>query len=379
MRNIWNIGYDAADQLISVVVNSTSANNVSYNYSYDLGGNRASETSNAVSRPFNYNSLNQLVAASPVSSNEITYEWDAAGRLAAVTRGASRSEFSYDGLDRRVRIVEKTNGAVLSNSTYLWCGAEICEERDPSGATVSRRFFSRGEAVVGSGGANYYYNRDHLGSIREILDSNASLIGRFGYDPYGRQTVLSGSANASFGFAGYFVHRPTGLNLTWFRALSEEFGRWLSRDPAGEGFGDLNLYEYASNDPIDLFDSIGLEDKSPNEFANKVGEKVAKEVIEKTAKKVTKTDVKKAGTEYTKLEKEAAKNCSSVNPFGGIQKSLLQRIIDALLGNSDQQPPPPPQPTPKPLPLDFKDVDWNINPEQPPPRPQSKQLQTFPK
>src|SRR5438093_5571609 len=39
----------------------------------------------------------------------------------------------------------------------------ICDERDSSGGTVTKRFFSKAEQ---QGGKNFYYTRDHLGSPR---------------------------------------------------------------------------------------------------------------------------------------------------------------------------------------------------------------------
>lgn len=40
--------------------------------------------------------------------------------------------------------------------------------------------------------------------------------------------------------------------------LVAELRRWLSRDPIAE-IGGLNLYEYVGNDPLNRFDSLGLE------------------------------------------------------------------------------------------------------------------------
>ena len=39
----------------------------------------------------------------------------------------------------------------------------ICDERDSSGGTVTKRFFSKAEQ---QGGKNFYYTRDHVGSPR---------------------------------------------------------------------------------------------------------------------------------------------------------------------------------------------------------------------
>jgi hypothetical protein len=38
-------------------------------------------------------------------------------------------------------------------------------------------------------------------------------------------------------------------------------GRWLSRDPIEEK-GGVNLYRFVSNDPLERFDALGLEDSS---------------------------------------------------------------------------------------------------------------------
>ena len=39
----------------------------------------------------------------------------------------------------------------------------------------------------------YYYTRDHLGSVREMLNSSGSIVSRLSYDPYGKMTVVSGT------------------------------------------------------------------------------------------------------------------------------------------------------------------------------------------
>ncbi len=73
-----------------------------------------------------------------------SYEWDAENRLTAVNQGMNRSEFTYDGHGRRVRIVEKVNGTPTSDKRYVWCGIKPCQERDASGATVTKAFYRHG-------------------------------------------------------------------------------------------------------------------------------------------------------------------------------------------------------------------------------------------
>ena len=48
----------------------------------------------------------------------------------------------------------------------------------------------------------YYYTRDHLGSVREMLNSSGAIVARYSYDPYGRATLVSGTNLATKQYAG---------------------------------------------------------------------------------------------------------------------------------------------------------------------------------
>jgi len=191
---------------------------------------------------------NTISATNPA----VTYGWDAANRLVKITQGANVTEFVYDGLDRRV--AEKLNGTVIKR--WLWCGTELCEERNKTGNTVTKRFFTQGEQINGT---NYYFTNDHLGSVRELTDNAGNLITRYDYDPYGGRTKLSGSIDADFGFTGHYYHASSGLHLALYRAYDARLGRWLSRDPIQE-YGGVNLYSYVNGIPVMYNDPYGLYD-----------------------------------------------------------------------------------------------------------------------
>jgi RHS repeat-associated protein len=189
-----------------------------------------------------------------ISDGTRTFEWDGANRLTAINQGTHRSEFAYDGWSHRVRIVEKNNGVVTSDRRLLWCGTTICEERDSSGANVTRRFFDQG---VQESGTAFFYSKDHLESIRELSDAAGTLRARYDYDPYGRVTKLSGDKDSVFIFTGFLAHDPSGLALAPLRAYDPSFGRWISPDPIGLQ-GGLNVYAYAGGMPVDRRDPLGL-------------------------------------------------------------------------------------------------------------------------
>lgn len=205
-------------------------NGVSETISYDLNGN-----------------LTNVVTANSTNS----YQFDAANRLVSITSPTNQSLFTYDGLGKRVQIVELTNGVPFVTNKFLWEGAQLCEQRDCTGGNVTKRFFVEGEQISGT---NYFFTRDHLGSVREMTDSTGGIRARYDYDPYGQRTKLSGDIDADFSFSGYYYHSSSGLYLTLYRAYSVDL-RWLSRDPlADEG---MNLYAYTLDNPINGIDPFG--------------------------------------------------------------------------------------------------------------------------
>jgi len=98
-----------------------------------------------------------------------TFELDAANRLAAVnyTGTAQRSEFTYDGLNRCVKLVEKNGNMINSTRKFVWSWTDRCEFRNNNGA-VQFQLYPQGQY---QSGAAYFYTRDHLGSIREMIST----------------------------------------------------------------------------------------------------------------------------------------------------------------------------------------------------------------
>ena len=119
---------------------------------------------------------------------------------------------------------------------------------------VTIRRFADGEQ---HNGAPRFVTRDHLGSVREMTDSGGALATRNDYDPYGRMTRVGGTADSRFAYTGHYVHGPTGLAFTLYRAYDPQLGRWLNEDPIGLA-GGINLVVFAGNDPVNQSDPLGL-------------------------------------------------------------------------------------------------------------------------
>jgi RHS repeat-associated protein len=118
---------------------------------------------------------------------------------------------------------------------------------------VTRRFYPQGEQV---GATKFFYTKDHLGSIREVLGANGTVVSSSRYDAWGVRTTVGAQDAASLGFTGHLEHKELGLVFTLYRAYDPATGRWQSRDPIGES-GGINLYGYVSNSPINWVDPDG--------------------------------------------------------------------------------------------------------------------------
>lgn len=252
----WTFGHDNADQLTSLVITQGASTLSTYGWTYDPAGNRLTETLNGSTANFAYNALNELNLSS-TNLAAATYEWDAEDRLIAVNKGTQRSEFVYDGESRRAKTIEKTNGAVTSAVTHLWDDLDITERRSADGSTVQQRYLSEGfVGLAGGPTGNFFYAHDHLGSIRELVNSSGAVQERIGYDAWGKPTFSNATPLSTFAFTGHVWHPPSGLVQAPYRSYAPGLGRWINRDPLGEVDGP-NVFAYAHNQPHQLTDPTG--------------------------------------------------------------------------------------------------------------------------
>ncbi|MFA6961192.1 MAG: RHS repeat-associated core domain-containing protein [Opitutaceae bacterium] len=192
-----------------------------------------------------------------LSDGTRTYTWDTFSRLKTVTTGGSTSTFNYDGVGRRVH--ELVNGVLVKQ--WLWAdGPQPVEERDASGVTTKRYYGQGFQTVTGGVATSYYYTKDHLGSVREVVDGSGAVRGRYTFDLWGDRSanlVTSNPVNSDVTYTGHLLHAGSGLSMTFYRAYNPKEGLWLSRDPIAEE-GGVNLYGYVGNDPVNDIDPLGL-------------------------------------------------------------------------------------------------------------------------
>jgi len=123
---------------------------------------------------------------------------------------------------------------------------------------------------IDASGGKYFYLKDHLGSVRVVIDTNATVVSAYDYDPWGyplqNRTYDAGSTTQRYKFtnkerdletAGDGI---TGYDYFGARYYDSRIANWTSVDPLMEKHSDFSPYNYVLRSPIALKDPDGRQD-----------------------------------------------------------------------------------------------------------------------
>jgi len=113
--------------------------------------------------------------------------------------------------------------------------------------------------ILRYGEKSYYFVKDHLGSVRKVIDSSGSVFNSYDYDSFGRPIDFTETIPSHFHFTGREFDQESGLYYYRARYYDSNTGRFLSEDPIGF-LGGFNLYLYVLNNPSNFKDPFGLKD-----------------------------------------------------------------------------------------------------------------------
>ena len=239
-----NATYDAQDRLETF----TDASSTNWTFKYTDNGEleRKYETGNQ-------------------AATEVIYNYDVLGNLRGVDFQGTANDIEYiiDGRNRRVG--KKVGGALVQQWLYKDQLNPIAE-LDSTG-NVTKRFVYASRANIpdfmiipsGVNAGTYRIVSDHLGSPRFVIDTaGGNTVQELDYDEWGNVLVDTNPGFTPFGFAGGLYDQDTKLVRFGARDYDPKTGRWTSKDPIRFAGKALNLFGYASNDPINLADLSGL-------------------------------------------------------------------------------------------------------------------------
>jgi RHS repeat-associated protein len=109
----------------------------------------------------------------------------------------------------------------------------------------------------------YYIHTDHLSTPRVIADQAGNEMWRWdNTEPFGDSAPNEDPNNtrnifdSRLRFAGTYADSETNTLYNWYRNLDPTRDQYLQPEPLGLA-GDINLYRYARNDPLDYYDPDG--------------------------------------------------------------------------------------------------------------------------
>lgn len=248
-----------------------------YQYTYDLAGNRRTETVDGLPRYLGYNEANQLTVegtqldGSGQIISDYTYEydgngnlrykklpnttvvdeytWDRANRLTSMG-GLS---YAYDGLGNRLS--QTANSIITRYLLDLQPGlVNVLAATTPSGTT---RFVHGPRSILAhedNAGAWSWMVQDGLGSVRGEVSDSVEVEGARSFAPYGTAFDPQGAFETPYAFTGEPLD-DNGLVYLRARYYDPALGVFPSLDPVE----NRNRYQYVNGNPIRYTDPSGYD------------------------------------------------------------------------------------------------------------------------
>jgi RHS repeat-associated protein len=258
--------YDDVDRLTGVTVSASPVET----YGYDAVGNRTSSHLSAT------NTIGAFNILTDIDDNTFSYDsngvrtgrlysgaglgdslastWDEENRLTTATiSGGMRVnlDYRYDALGRRISRQDN-----LSTVNFTYDGMDVVMDDDGTTATTYQNGLGIDNKLKQNNGSDAYFLQDHLGSTVGLASSAGSITDANTYDSFGNAS--NSAFPTRYQFTGREFDSKTGLNYYRARWYDPKVGRFISEDPIGFRGGDVNLYGYVENNPVNHSDPLGL-------------------------------------------------------------------------------------------------------------------------
>ncbi len=216
-----------------------------YTYSYDLAGNRTGVWLNGTRTiTLTHDAANQVggfsydAVGNLTNDGTSTYGYDALNRL--VQQGSTANIYNGDGVLVQSGATQYTQDLASPLSQML---------QTINGGTTTEHLYGLDRLASTTGGTHTWYGNDALGSVRQTLDDNGTILSNVTYDPWGQ---VERGLSPGFGFTGE-LQDDAGMVYLRARWYNSSSGTFTARDPF-DGFSEqpysLNPYQYGYSDPV---------------------------------------------------------------------------------------------------------------------------------
>jgi RHS repeat-associated protein len=258
--------YDSAGRLTLVTTNGVTTSTYTYDQNSNrsggvIGGVTTTTTYDRQDRLTNYNgtALTYNANGEILTKGAATFTYDYFGNLKTYVNGTTNLNYEIDPNQRRLgRIL---NSTLTARYIYNPEGKLVGLLDGTNKLVKTFVYGTKGHVpdyFIDSAGSKFRIITDYLGSVRLVVSSTGVVVQRMEHDEFGKVKQDTSVGYTPFGFAGGLYDASLGLVRFGARDYDSQTGRWLSKDPILFGPGQMNLYGYTFNDPINYIDPSGL-------------------------------------------------------------------------------------------------------------------------
>ena len=236
--------YSRGNILTDTLYNTGQSITVYHNANGNMTRQSGSSPSGAVYKTLAYDTQNRITTAS--------------NTVMGINK---RNQFTYGPLGRRMNKRYYDANVLQYEHNYLYDGEDVIGVYDAATGTLLKSY-THGAGIDEiwaetdhTTGVTSYFHSDGLGSIMSTTNSNGQIQETYDYTVFGES--IGADTPSHYGFTGRELDE-TGLYYYRARFYMPELGRFTSKDPIGFAGGDVNLYSYVGQNPVNYTDPWGL-------------------------------------------------------------------------------------------------------------------------
>ncbi len=236
-------------------------------YIYDANGSLVADRSRGIAY-IAYDLCGNPQSIYFMNGREIRYTYSATGEKLRVMYYMAVPNVTKDF---GVKPPGSTNGQVMcvTHSDYL-LGGMLTLKNDLIDMVLFDGGYAKATRINNTtyGFTFYYYDRDHLGSVRQVIEAEGTdqgtIVQKMNYYPSGLQFCnnVTDSDVQPLRYNGKELDRMHGLNTYDYgaRQYNPVTARWDRMDPLCEKYYDISPYAYCHGDPVNRIDIDGKDD-----------------------------------------------------------------------------------------------------------------------